>query len=67
MSILVKPFNRKTGNYAPSMISFLDQEEGAINDVKYRSALSKFSDWDFSRTKKLTDKKVKSKFNKEDE
>lgn len=65
MSILVKPFNRRTRNYAPSMISFLDQEDAAINDVKSRSALSKFKDWDFSRTKKLVDKKVKSKFNKE--
>jgi len=67
MSILVKPYCTKTGNFAPSMISFEENPDAAIKDVASRSALGKFKNWSFSRYKKINDNKAKSKFNRDDE
>ena len=67
MAILVKPRHRKTGNYAPSMISFHEREEEAIADVMQCSKLSASEDWSFQETKKLRDKVVKKKYSYEDD
>lgn len=67
MSYLVKPHDMITGNYAPAIASFAGSEESAISDVKSRSRLSSFSNWDFRTIKKLKEKVVNSRFNREDE
>jgi len=67
MAFLIKPFNNKTRTFAPGIISFEEREESAIADVKFRSGLGKFNDWNFSSYKKLREKQVKQKYNKNDE
>jgi len=66
MSYLIKPFDMKTGNTAPGIISYLEKEEDAIADVRSRSGLARFNNWAFNRAiKKIKDKSVR-KFKSED-
>ena len=67
MSYLVKPQDSRTGNYAPAIVSFAGTEESAMSDVKSRSRLGSFPNWNFKTIKKLKEKALKSKFNRDDE
>ncbi len=62
MAYLIKPQNLITGGFAPAIMSFCDKTEEAVYDAMKRSALSKYSNWDFERNvKHIKDKAVKKR------
>ena len=66
MSYLIKPFDMKTGNTAPGIISYMEKVDDAVADVRSRSGLSRFKNWSFNRyIKHIKDKPVR-RFKSED-
>jgi len=68
MSYLIKPFDMRTGNTAPGMISYKEKKEDAVADVMSRSSLSKYKNWRFYYfVKWIKDKPVKQFKSKDNE